>query len=103
MFISRTAIVSSLGTIAASAIMEPSIQSFLIGAIFLPMPLKFFGLLSAKFASETGMVSGLVTMAAMSLELSTLQSFILGGIISTILFHSMIFYATRDPGVSTRI
>jgi len=103
MFISRTAIIASLGTIAASAMMEPSIQSFLIGAIFLPMPLKFFGLLSAKFASETGLVSGLVTMLAMSLDLSILQSFVLGGIISTLLFHSFIFYATRDPGISTRL
>ncbi len=103
MFISRTAIVASLGTIAASAIMQPSIQSFLIGAIFLPMPLKFFGLLSAKFASETGLVSGLVTIAAISLNLSVLQSFLLGGIISTLFFHSLIFYLTRDPGVSDRI
>jgi len=103
MFISRTAIVASLGTIAASAIMQPSIQSFLIGAIFLPMPLKFFGLLSAKFASETGLVSGLVTIAAISLNLSVLQSFLLGGIVSTLLFHGLIFYMTRDPGVSDRI
>jgi hypothetical protein len=103
MFISRTAIVASLGTIIASAVMEPSIQSFLIGAIFLPMPLKFFGLLSAKFASETGMISGLVTMLAISIDLSVLQSFVLGGIVSTLIFHSFIFYSTRDPGVSTRL
>lgn len=103
MFISRTAIVASLGTLAASALLQPSIQSFLIGSIFIPMPLKFFGLLSAKFASETGLVAGFVTIIAILMHLSMLQSFILGGIASTLVFHSLIFHWTRDPELSKRI
>ena len=103
MFISRTAIVASLGTLVASALFQPSLQAFLIGSIFVPMPLKFLGLLSAKFASETGMVAGLVTMLAILLGLPAMQCFIFGGLASTLVFHGMIFHWTKDPELSKRL
>ena len=102
MFFSRTAVIASVGTIVGSYFFALP-QAFLFGAIILPMPFRFLGLLSTKFVSETGVVAGFFTVLCLVFNVGLLYTFLFGGILSTFVFHMMIYKYTINPDIEKRI